>query len=278
MASDGNGGSDGNRGSSRILPAARDGNAETVSKMLSTAGAQSLINYQHALGARGNRVTNDHRQMLGNRKHRKTLSQMLALTDSNTFKEFSWDSTHTEFVDFVQQNGPEVLWLIRLERKNEEQRVARGFDTEELWEAQNTQELIIKDGDKVRYSCKCLLVRNVFLNWSARSPEVQFCFPICSDSLKTLLVEDHINFRDLQIVREISGQHVRNILEFDQYEYTEGGQNAVLELYSVSDDCRKLLSLILWIVDESLKTKSAPIEAASAGTVYSAQVPPSLLQ
>ena len=64
-------------------------------------------------------------------------------------------------------------------------------------------------------------MRNVFLNWSARNPEVQFCFPICSDSLKTLLVEDHINFRDLQIVREISGQHVRNILEFDQYEYTE---------------------------------------------------------
>jgi hypothetical protein len=107
---------------------------------------------------------------------------------------------------------------------------------------------------------------------------VQFCFPICSDSLKTLLVEDHINFRDLQIVREISGQHVRNILEFDQYEYTEGGQNAVLELYSVSDDCRKLLSLILRIVDESLKTKSGPIETVSDGTVYSAQVPPSLLQ
>jgi len=30
--------------------AALDGDAETVSKMLSTAGAQSLINYQHALG------------------------------------------------------------------------------------------------------------------------------------------------------------------------------------------------------------------------------------
>ena len=30
--------------------AALDGDAETVSKMLSTAGAQFLINYQHALG------------------------------------------------------------------------------------------------------------------------------------------------------------------------------------------------------------------------------------
>ena len=30
--------------------AALDGDAETVSKMLSTAGAQSFINYQHALG------------------------------------------------------------------------------------------------------------------------------------------------------------------------------------------------------------------------------------
>ena len=92
--------------------------------------------------------------------------------------------------------------------------------------------------------------------------ECTVCFPICSDSLKTLLVKDHINFRDLQIVREISGQHVRNILEFDQYEFTEGGQRTVLELYSLSDDCRKLLRLILRIVDESLKTKSAPIEAA----------------
>ena len=50
VAPDGNGGSDGNRGSSRILPAARDGNAETVSKMLSTAGAQSWIDYQSDLG------------------------------------------------------------------------------------------------------------------------------------------------------------------------------------------------------------------------------------
>ena len=121
---------------------------------------------------------------------------------------------------------------------------------------------MIKDGDTVRFSRKCLLVRNVFLNWSARNPELQFCFPICSDSLKTLLEEDHINFRDLQDVREISGQHVRNILEFDQHEYTEGGQTALLQLYSLSEDCRQLLNLILRIVDESLKTKSAPIEAA----------------
>ena len=35
---------------SAFFLAALDGDAETVSKMLSTAGAQSLINYQHALG------------------------------------------------------------------------------------------------------------------------------------------------------------------------------------------------------------------------------------
>jgi hypothetical protein len=211
----------------------------------------------------GNGVLSCGRQMLGDSNHRNTLSTMLNLTESNTFKEFAWDETHQTFIDFLTRERPEVLWLIRLERKNEEQRVARGFDTEELWEAQNTQELIIKDGDKVRYSCKCLLVRNVFLNWSARNPEIQFCSPICSKPLKALLEKEPVTFDDLKIVREISGQHVRNILEFDQYEYTEGGQNAVLELYSVSDDCRKLLSLILWIVDESLKTKSAPIEAAT---------------
>jgi len=208
----------------------------------------------------GNRVTNDHRQMLGNRKHRKTLSQMLALTESDTFKEFSWDSTHTAFVDFVKEQRPEVLWLIRFESKNEQQRLANGLNTEELWEAQNTQELKIEDEAKVRFSCECLLVRNVLLNWSARNPEVQFCFPIWSDSLKTLLEKDPINLHDLKKVREISGQHVRNILEFDQHVFT-GGQSSLVSLYSLSQDCRSLLRLILRIVDESLKTKSAPIEA-----------------
>ena len=92
----------------------------------------------------GNRVTNAHRQMLGNRKHRKTLSKMLDLTDSKTFKEFSWDSTHTEFVDFVQENRPEVLWLIRLQRKNQQQRIQTSIHTEELWMTENTERLTIE--------------------------------------------------------------------------------------------------------------------------------------
>ena len=79
--------------------------------------------------------------------------------------------------------------------------------------AEDTEGLKIEVDDTVRFSSECLIVRNVFLNWSARNPEVQFCFPNCSKVLKTLLEEEPITFDDLKIVREISGQHVRNILE-----------------------------------------------------------------
>ena len=94
------------------------------------------------------------------------------------------------------------------------------------------------------------------LNWSSRNPEVQFCFPVCSKALKTLLYKEPITFDDLKIVREISGQHVRNILEVDNQDSTVGGQRAQ---NSLSESCRNLLTLILRIVDESLKTTSTRI-------------------
>ena len=129
---------------------------------------------------------------------------MLNLTESNTFKEFTWDGTHQTFIDFLTTERPEVLWLIRLQRKNQQQRLQTSIHTEELWMAENTERLTIELHDTVRFSSECLIVRNVFLNWSSRNPEVQFCFPICSKALKTLLYKEPITFDDLKIVREIS--------------------------------------------------------------------------
>ena len=105
---------------------------------------------------------------------------MLNLTESNTFQEFTWDHTHQTFIDFLTTERPEVLWLIRLQRKNQQQRLQTSIHTEELWMVENTERLTIELDDTVRFSSECLIVRNVFLNWSARNPEVQFCFPICS--------------------------------------------------------------------------------------------------
>ena len=176
---------------------------------------------------------------------------MLNLTESNTFQEFTWDHTHQTFIDFLTTEKPEVLWLIRLQRKNQQQRLQTSIHTEELWMAENTERLTIELDDTVRFSSECLIVRNVFLNWSVRNPEVQFCFPIWSKDFKTLLEKEPITFDDLKIVREISGQHVRNILEVDKQDSTVGGQRAQ---HSLSEGCRNLLILILRIVDESLKT------------------------
>jgi hypothetical protein len=49
----------------------------------------------------------------------------------------------------------------------------------------------------------------------ARNPEVQFVFPICIESLKTALANATCTYEDLVDVRESSGQHVRDILDFD---------------------------------------------------------------
>ena len=190
--------------------------------------------------------------MLGDSNHRNTLSTMLNLTESNTFKEFTWDETHKTFIDFLTTDRPEVLWLIRLQRKNQQQRLQTSIHTEELWMSEDTEGLKIEVDDTVRFSSECLIVRNVFLNWNARNPEVQFVFRY----VPKLLEKEPITFDDLKIVREISGQHVRNILEFDEQDSPVGGHRAQ---HSLSEGCRNLLSLIHRIVDESLKTTSTCI-------------------
>jgi hypothetical protein len=63
-------------------------------------------------GNMGNGVLSCGRQMLGDGNHRNTLSTMLNLTESNTFKEFTWDGTHQTFIDFLTTERSEVLWLI----------------------------------------------------------------------------------------------------------------------------------------------------------------------
>ena len=105
---------------------------------------------------------------------------MLTLTETNTFQEFTWDRTHQTFIHFLTTEKPEVLWLIHLQRKNQQQRLQTSIHTEALWMSVDTEGLRIELDDTVRFSSECLIVRNVFLNWSARNPEVQFCFPICS--------------------------------------------------------------------------------------------------
>jgi hypothetical protein len=74
--------------------------------------------------------------------------------------------------------------------------------------------------------------------------------------LKALLEKEPVTFDDLKIVREISGKHVQNILEFDKQDSTVGRQRAQ---HSLLEGCRNLLRLILRIVDESLKPTSTRI-------------------
>ncbi len=73
--------------------------------------------------------------------------------------------------------------------------------------AEDTKGLRFELNETVRFSSECLIVRNVFLNWSARKPEVQFCSPIFSKPLKSLLEKEPVTFDDLKIVREIGGKH-----------------------------------------------------------------------
>ena len=75
---------------------------------------------------------------------------MLNLTESNTFQEFTWDHTHQTFIDFLTTEKPEVLWLIRLQRKNQQQRLQTSIHTEELWMTENTERLTIELDDTVQ--------------------------------------------------------------------------------------------------------------------------------
>ena len=73
----------------------------------------------------------------------------------------------------------------------------------------------IKLETSVRFSSVCQIVRNVFSNWAARNPEVQFIFPICAEALRKLVGMDDYTAHDVSAARENSGQHIRSILDFD---------------------------------------------------------------
>ena len=195
-------------------------------------------------------------------EHRETLLNMSRLTSRNTFQEFIWGEEHEKFVKFLRtpERNP-VLWMMRLECKDPHHRrksERHGGQTEEFWSRKTPDELHkIKRGTHVRFSEECMKVRLVFWNWSSRNPEIQFLFPICSVALRTLLEKDTCTRQDLYAVRTTSGQHVRNILELDQNDLARVtcvpcSSNAQ---FSMSKECRALLTLILDIVDNSLNSE-----------------------
>jgi hypothetical protein len=204
------------------------------------------------------------RQMIGEAVHRKTLSSMLEVTSSHAFQEFEWNQKHLDLVHFLRSQGRHaVLWLLRIEWKHptELALVTVGTTrsgvqkTKHRWVMKTTDELDgMKLGSKVRLSSECQTVRNVFLNWSSRNPELQFGFPICTKALKTLLTTDTCTREDLVGVRESSGQHVREILDFDLNDPKKVFPSACHTEHFVSVECRSLLQLIVDIVDDSLKT------------------------
>jgi len=76
----------------------------------------------------------------------------------------------------------------------------------------------------------------------ARNPEVQFVFPICIESLKTALANATCTYEDLVDVRESSGQHVRDILDFDLNDPRKVPGSPSQSDHSLSDECRPRVS------------------------------------
>jgi len=166
----------------------------------------------------GNCVQPRNRQMIGQPHHRATLATML-VTTNHCFREFQWTQQHTDFINFLKSERDPVLWLIRLECKNDLVRsrpLSVNAPSQPLWQ-QQTKEMLsdIKLETSVRFSSVCQIVRNVFSNWAARNPEVQFIFPICAEALRKLVGMDDYTAHDVSTARENSGQHIRSILDFD---------------------------------------------------------------
>jgi hypothetical protein len=218
----------------------------------------------------GNPVESRDRQMIGVPHHRATLATML-VTKKGFFQEFKWTQEHIDFIHFLDTDRDSVLWLIRLECKHDTVRtrpVKPNALSQPLWQ-QQTKEMLknIKLETSVRLSSVCQIVRNVFLNWAARNPEVQFIFPICAESTRKLVDADDHTSHDLSAARENSGQHIRNILDFDLRLQAPGGPDASNAEYSLSSPCRKLLRLILQVVDNSLQTSHETVAAGNYETL-----------
>ncbi len=166
-----------------------------------------------------------------------------------------------------------MLWLIRLEWKDSTKRVPKSkppsFEqTEECWEPVKLDKLhTIKFDTQVRLSSDCKTVRNIFSNWCSQNPEIQFVFPIYSVALKEMLTKDTCNREDLAAVREKSGQHVREIVDFDLNNPNKVSPGPSHGNQSLSVECRTLLQLIVKIVDDSLKSTQTSILPRHTPTV-----------
>ena len=213
-------------------------------------------------------VSSVNRQMIHSGPHRTTLSSMLDVTPTNDFKTFEWKETHKALVLWLREHRATVLWLIRLECKDSQFRIKSPSRntrstgrTMELWTTPDNLDTITV-GTIVRFSSECKIVRNVLKNWSARNPEVQFLFPICMEALKTVLAKATCTCQDLYAVRESSGQHVRDIVDFDLNDPRKVLPSPS-HAFSLSDECRGLLKVIVEIVDCSLKTTSKRVDPQS---------------
>jgi hypothetical protein len=83
----------------------------------------------------------------------------------------------------------------------------------------------------------------------ARNPEVQFVFPICIESLKTALANATCTYEDLVDVRESSGQHVRDILDFDLNDPRKVPASPSQSDHSLSDECRPRVSSTIFSLE-----------------------------
>ena len=207
-----------------------------------------------------NPVSSDRRQMIAPR-HKGALSSMIQETSSNDFEEFEWSQKHKELVEYLKEQSREaVLWLIRLETKDPTKRAAKSerpsFEqTDEFWEPVKLEKLhTIKFTTQVRLSSDCKSVRNVLKNWCSRNPEIQFLFPTYSVTLKKMLTKKTCNREELATVRKESGQHVREIVDFDLNDPNKASPGVSHGEQSLSAECWALLQLVVKIVDDSLKS------------------------
>jgi len=203
----------------------------------------------------GNPVASRDRQMIGLLEHRDTLKTMLQVNKkTGDFQEFKWTEEHKNFLTFLQTHRKPILWLIRLECKNK----AGNAVNNPHWKRQQPNMLFeIHPMTSVRFCKECQIVRKVFQNWAARNPEVQFIFPNEADAVNKVLTTHECTVDALRAARDSSGQHIRDILDFDNYV----NLNAESLL---SSDCRALLTLILEVVNSSLQTSCETIAAANS--------------
>jgi len=201
----------------------------------------------------GNPQTSRNRQVIGLVEHRETLKTMLEVNQKGDFVGFKWTTQHRSLLKFLETERKPVLWLIRLECEDKKGNAASNAQ----WKPQTLCMLLkLKVHTSVRFSKECKILRKVFQNWAARNPEVQFLFPNEADAINKVLTTHECTVDALGAARDSSGQHIRNILDFDQHLNLNAKS-------SVSSGCRKVLTLILEIVNNSLQTSHETVAAVN---------------